>query len=127
MKYSCKSCDYETPKKGNFERHKKSALHMRNTKIEYICKCGKMYDSRSGLFKHEKKCAESNKNKIKDLSDQIKLLTEYIKNTEEPHIVNNNNDTINNYNISVKIYINKKYDNVSLLGDMDDCHKPHDC
>jgi len=63
-KYYCKKCDYSSRNKTDFNRHLSTAKHLMETngnlretqKTQIICSCGKSYKTRSGLFKHKKKC-----------------------------------------------------------------------
>ena len=61
INYNCKSCDYNTSSKKDFQKHKKTKKHRNgNIKIptvEFVCKtCGIVYKFRSGLSRHVKKC-----------------------------------------------------------------------
>jgi hypothetical protein len=74
---TCNLCDFKCCKKSNYDIHCKTKKHIhrhngnemenagnkKNT--EHICKCGKIYASYSGLWKHEKTC----KNEKKDLKE----------------------------------------------------------
>ena len=63
-KYYCKKCDFTSRNKTDFNRHLSTAKHLMETngnlretkKTQFICLCGKTYKTRSGLFKHKKKC-----------------------------------------------------------------------
>ena len=78
--YKCKTCDYICFKKFNFDRHNLSAKHIKatnrnilatkNEQIEqneqkikketYLCvSCGKEYNDRTGLWRHKKRCEQS--------------------------------------------------------------------
>ena len=66
--FSCKICDFECSKKGDYNRHILTRKHQMatnsngNTSItsksaEYICdNCNRKYIDRSGLWRHKKKC-----------------------------------------------------------------------
>ncbi len=71
-KYHCTYCDYYTFNKYDFDKHKMTRKHIKNSKIEqieqksskksqqHVCRgCGKEYKSRTGLWYHEKKCTTS--------------------------------------------------------------------
>ncbi len=72
IKYYCKKCDYTSRNKTDFHRHLSTAKHKMETngttketiKTQLICPCGKTYKTRSGLFKHKKKCTSI----VEDLS-----------------------------------------------------------
>ena len=63
-KYYCKKCDFTSRNKTDFNRHLSTTKHLMETngnlretkKTQFICLCGKTYKTRSGLFKHKKKC-----------------------------------------------------------------------
>lgn len=56
-KYFCKTCNFATNKKGNWNSHIITRKHLtnKNEKI-YICRCGLQYKHMSSLCKHRKKC-----------------------------------------------------------------------
>ena len=63
--FICKSCDYETSKKSDYEKHLITTKHKNTTLKEklqqetlntFICSCGKSYNHRASLFNHKKKC-----------------------------------------------------------------------
>jgi hypothetical protein len=68
--YYCKYCDYGTSKKCNYDTHIMSAKHYKimndynmgqnsakiQPKEKFICSCGKEYQHRQGLWKHNKIC-----------------------------------------------------------------------
>ena len=75
VKYECKICDFITSNKTDFVRHKKTVKHMRNKcrvsnahqntldnskndvfSKKLICLCDRAFKTRSGLWKHKKKC-----------------------------------------------------------------------
>ena len=78
--YCCKSCDYNTSNKKDYDKHLFTAKHQRLTnandfspqksldKIKYLCNCGKEYKHSSSLCKHKNICkfVELDKNDITD-------------------------------------------------------------
>jgi len=67
--YTCELCHIKCSKKNDWERHLLTAKHNRKcgNKIEmkilpknYTCKCGKVYETNSGLWKHVKNCKVQN-------------------------------------------------------------------
>ena len=63
--YNCELCDIKCSKKNDWERHILTAKHKRKcgkkTEMKilpknYTCKCGKIYETNSGLWKHVKTC-----------------------------------------------------------------------
>ena len=65
--YECKSCNYNTYKKGDYGRHIQTGKHKNNELLinisektcakSYICECGKSYKHNQSLYTHKKKCA----------------------------------------------------------------------
>jgi len=65
--YSCELCDFKTCKKTNFNLHLQTQKHIRNSSATFSnnlatekmikCeKCEKIYNDRTGLWRHKKKC-----------------------------------------------------------------------
>ena len=64
--YCCETCDYNTSRSSQYDRHLSTDKHKRNTlelpKVPkssakmYSCDCGKLYKYRQGLSKHKKNC-----------------------------------------------------------------------
>lgn len=83
-KYNCKSCNFYTSKKTDYDRHLKTLKHKKKcnksgVKLNFVCDCGKSYSSRGGLWKHKKKCTS-------DSDDNIKIVTKEVDDSK-------NNDT----------------------------------
>ncbi len=67
-KFYCKCCDYTTSRKSQYERHLLTDKHKKynnstniNNKVQkssviFECKCGKIYNDRSGLWRHKQIC-----------------------------------------------------------------------
>lgn len=63
-KYYCEKCDFTSRNKKDFRRHLSTTKHLMETngnlretkKTPFLCLCGRTYKTRSGLFKHKKKC-----------------------------------------------------------------------
>ena len=53
MEFTCSLCSFTTTKKNNYERHLLTKKHKEKTKM---CHCGKIFESRSGLWKHSQQC-----------------------------------------------------------------------
>lgn len=73
-KFYCKVCDVTTYKISNFKRHLLTAKHKKKCKPcnllkkkepkrsqeqKLVCDCGRQFKTRSGLWKHKKKCTQS--------------------------------------------------------------------
>ena len=67
--YECKTCDYKTHKKSNFDKHLLTKRHLmiKNDKNDnnlvaecssqqFSCVCGKLYTQKSNLCRHKKSC-----------------------------------------------------------------------
>jgi hypothetical protein len=65
--YSCEFCDFKTSKKTNYDLHLLTQKHIRNSSATFSnnlatekmikCdKCNKIYNDRTGLWRHKKKC-----------------------------------------------------------------------
>ena len=87
--FYCKSCDYSTCRKSQYERHLNTAKHkmvtngdtlVPNEHTKHICSCGKEFKYRQGLSRHKKSC-----NGIQP--DTVSVITTPVSNT--------NNDLIN--------------------------------
>ena len=90
--FNCEHCSIICKKKDDWNRHiltKKHIKHSGNTleninsAKEFICKCGKKYNTNSGLWKHNKLCNISIENTeniiIQDSSsNEIKILTNLV-------------------------------------------------
>ena len=74
--FNCQNCHYNTSKKSSYEKHLTTSKHIQLTTVNkpgtdclqnftdyntFIChNCDKKYKSRVGLWKHKKKCSQSN-------------------------------------------------------------------
>ena len=75
--YNCDKCRYSTSNKTHWNRHiqtekhgkvllatdcqqKKHISHITSIEPKFGCECGKFYTDRSGLWRHRKKCVQSN-------------------------------------------------------------------
>ena len=135
LKYYCKYCDYGTSKKCNYDTHNISAKHTKITndyiriqnsaeiqpkfsqeyKEKFICSCGKEYQHRQGLWKHNKVCnIKESEPEIKSQESKKDDLIEYLikENKEIKELVlelakkdtYNNNNTTNNTNSHNKAF-----------------------
>ena len=129
QKYTCEKCDFTCSKKGDWNRHLLTAKHnnqQKSTEINeqkhqmYKCSgCEKIYNERSGLWRHKKKCnmihivEETTCIEEESLSDK-KLIMELLKSNNELHkqmielckdkntVINNtthNNNSNNQFNL----------------------------
>ena len=100
--YSCELCDFKTCKKTNFKLHLQTQKHIRNSSATFSnnlatekmikCeKCEKIYNDRTGLWRHKKKCnseqkTENEKNENIDFENNItdkELIVMLIKQNSE--------------------------------------------
>ena len=94
-KYMCEFCNISCSKKNDWSRHINTRKHkcksdlqyleMKNSAKKYECKCGKIYDTNCGLWKHMRKnnCNNEDINKysentIINVTHDVKLLTNLI-------------------------------------------------
>ena len=102
-KYYCDNCHYSCSRKGDFNKHLLTVKHAvskdgnqmeteetaKSPKI-FECSCGKIYNNRSGLWKHSKKCnigeintLINNENYNKESSENDNLLTQLLTQNQE--------------------------------------------
>jgi len=153
-KFVCLECDFKCCKQSDWNRHIDTKKHMyrlngnnmenMETKknADYICNCGKIYLSNSGLWKHSKICKKNTENMmnvinepsdkqiimmlVKDNSEfknmmmeQQKSMMELIKNgTHNTNISNSNNKTFN-----LQVYLNETCKDAINLTDFVDSIK----
>ena len=104
--FICEFCNFKTCKQSNYNVHittrkhkaalkindfstENAALMPHHNKSQYTCDhCKKMYNERSGLWRHKKKCTFSEEN-IKNTEENISLTTEEIEEkSEEDNTIN---------------------------------------
>ena len=80
--YMCLKCDFKCCKKSNWTTHINTIKHIhRHTGNEqetveiekmpkYVCECGKLYSSNSGLWKHKKICNDEKINNLEETTIQ---------------------------------------------------------
>jgi hypothetical protein len=126
-KFSCETCDIKTNNKKDYNNHLLTRKHQINTKPQQYAnfatqislikcsKCDKSYESRSGLWRHEKKCnfvCESTEDKpdivdllINENKEFKNVIIELFKSNSNLQkqmldICKNSNSTINSHNNS---------------------------
>ena len=89
QKYFCESCDYNTCKKSSFDKHLLTRKHLDETKMKQntllICECNKVFNSRTTLWRHKKKCAiekceKIENDEINNVYDSLNITPEIILN-----------------------------------------------
>tara|TARA_A200000159_G_scaffold149723_1_gene158459 strand:+ start:18 stop:881 length:864 start_codon:yes stop_codon:yes gene_type:complete len=136
-KFYCKKCDYKCSRKFLWKQHISTAKHQMETngniletKNMLFCPCGKSYKTRSGLFKHKKKCpytvekcppvTESTLSKDDLIAELLKENNELLRKQiaqGKTNITNNNNQTYNNNKITVNVFLNEHCKNAMNLTD----------
>ena len=129
--FNCKICDYTSAKGHNYDKHILTSKHKQltlantlgdvksSTKIFTCENCNKEYNSRNGLWKHNKICL---KNENIDLKDKDNLIIQLLKQngelqksliemSKEKTITNNNNNNTNtnshNKTFNLNFYLNE--------------------
>ena len=83
--FSCKSCDYMSCSRKDYNKHLSTLKHMKimngqvkdneKSPLEFKCSCGKSYKYKSGLCKHKKTCTSPKNPPIKSNDEVIENLT----------------------------------------------------
>jgi hypothetical protein len=147
--FICEYCHYKSCKKSQYDRHLHTRKHQNATiwnkmkqKIpeKFECLCGKIYGSRTTLWRHKKICntkdntigEEKTKltddslvkmliNLCKELKDENKELIEVIKNGT--HNINNSNNNSNNKTFNLQFFLNETCKNAMNIMDFVDSIK----
>ena len=156
-RFFCNFCGFRCIKKSNWENHVQTKKHShrhngnemetkkcqngkkmpddnrKNNMIieqKYNCKCGKIYISKSGLWKHNKKCSEKidetkemMKYLIKENSEFKQMIMEVIKNGTH-HTINNNS---NNKIFNLQFFLNETCKDAMNIMDFVDSIKLQIC
>lgn len=123
--FVCEKCDFECSKKGDYNRHLSTAKHTKKhleTKItsftsnQFVCECGKEYQTRAGLFKHKKKCNYEEKDFDKDTikillkenREMKEAMIDLCKKIEPISVNTTNNINSNNKNVfNIQVFLNE--------------------
>ena len=154
-KYYCEVCDYKCCKKYNWDKHLNTSKHFKATESNnpatekwqkvankmFCCEnCGKEYNDRTGLWRHNKKCnqkpeepkQEETKNEINFdkelfmmLINQNKELLEIVKNGTHNNTNNSNNTHTNSHNkaFNLNFFLNETCKNAMNITDFVDSIK----
>ena len=148
-KFVCKKCDFFTSKKSHYTDHVSTLKHQNNvlgdvqlTKTAFsghmlICSnCSRIYQSRNGLWKHQKKCLLLNGQNIKEglLSDKELMMILVKQNSELMSVIkngtNNTNNSHNNTNHShnktfnLQFFLNETCKDAMNIGEFVSSIKP---
>ena len=115
--HCCEQCSYTTNSKWAYDNHLRSKRHkdMENSENSertiFRCKkCAKKYQSRKGVWQHEKTCVlTSNEGSVTDnILLQLNEIKEQLKVQTGTTVTNINNttNTQNNYNQQIHVYLN---------------------
>jgi hypothetical protein len=128
QKFECLKCNFICSKKGDWNRHLLRPKHKNLTfgdalvtekTPNYICECGKEYQSRNGLWSHKKKCNNNNEQKelikflMKENYEFKQLMIEQNKTIAEMA----KNSGINNNNFNLNFYLNETCKNAMNIMD----------
>ena len=155
-KFSCSLCDFHTSKKSHYNEHLSTLKH-KNQLVgdvqltnpasfrppgKFCCsKCCKQYQSRNGLWKHQKKCIEdsggensadikqsllSDKELMMMLVKQNTQLMEVLKNGthNNTHSNNTNNNHSHNKTFNLQFFLNETCKDAMNIGDFVSSIKP---
>ena len=142
--YLCTKCNYSTHIKKDYNKHLLTSKHRMETngneklQLKYNCdNCSKVFNSRSGLWKHGKKCHVINTETVEDTPIQPQLqdsnlIVELLKQNKELHemvidlaknsgnttnnTTNNNNNTTNN-SFNLNVFLNETCKDAMNLND----------
>lgn len=133
MIYECKTCNYESTHRIQYERHLATKKHRELNR--YICSsCSSTYAHASGLSKHKKICGKKEEIHKQKHEQDHEMVEEFIKQSKQ-HVNNkndiNNSEITNSFNtthnsihttnnISIKTYIVNKFQNAPALEPLKD-------
>ena len=81
-KYHCETCDYNTSKISDYKKHLQTRKHKNRENATFatemqqkvaknlLCKCGCLFNDRTTLWRHKKKCHENEENDENDENDE---------------------------------------------------------
>ena len=152
-KFECKKCDFKCSNKKDYKRHlmtRKHKMETKGTEMEigcpqktplYICnECDKEFKTKSGLWKHKKKCSivqeekQSNTNSIPstDLEKMTELFKHMLTQNQDfmsdiiekvmpeigmKHSHNTNTNSLNTNNFNIQMFLNDHCKNAMNLSD----------
>jgi hypothetical protein len=141
--YNCEKCNYNTCKLGDWKKHLETKKHNNSKTVidnvaksrpHLICECGKTYKYRSGHYRHKKTCIPVTESATKSATESATALVNFSKQdmievmkeimpamasacAQNSIITNGDNNTINNQEVTVNLYLNKNCgDAMSIQG-----------
>ena len=88
-RFFCEICDFKCYMKCDWERHITRPKHLVSHKVDseetkklkktYFCDCNKFFSSRSGFYKHKKKCNIINNNEIENNNIEFEINSKELK------------------------------------------------
>jgi hypothetical protein len=140
--YYCKNCNYRTKRLYDFNRHISSPKHLGKQDIKHTCNCGKEYKHKTSLLRHqnncyiflnEKKCEneaitdlfkqyiEAQMIQTQSLINRIERQDTIIERSlTERQVTIQNNQSIQNNNFCLNIFLNETCQNALDLDDFVD-------
>lgn len=106
--YECKSCEYTTTRKSNFEKHLLSKKHLSggfgSSKMTE-CVCGKKFKHLSSLSRHKQRCKGPQEKKVEVPTIEPSVVMELVKsNMEFKSIITNLLDNVSNGTLANNSY-----------------------
>jgi hypothetical protein len=128
-KYFCECCKYITNNKKDYKKHLMTSKHQNETNetnLKHLlpnnpqnlqCHCGIIFNSRSTLWRHKKKCNEENKEEpsdkelimmlIKENSELKNMMLKVLENGTNSYNNNNNIQHSNNKTFNLQVFLNE--------------------
>jgi hypothetical protein len=143
-KYNCIECNYKTNRKDNYNKHKLTKKHIKNTvqipMIEcpdYMCICGKKYVYSRGMERHQRNCKlffesdnknnqeqlikaiENTNNEIKKLHETVNKQNSQISTLSQGNtIIHNTANITNNNKFNIQLFLNQECKNAKNLEEL---------
>lgn len=127
-KFCCVKCKFYTDFNGNLKQHFLTKKHLKSSSVNETInsglkclKCGKLYESNSGIWKHTKKCQLGEILPPKEVGSNLSIEFKELKNiiielvnSRQEVTTNVNNNTINN-NFKINVFLNETCKNAINL------------
>ena len=155
--FTCILCDFKCCKKSNYETHCMTTKHIYRHNgnfletaempkcADHICDCGKKYETKSGLWKHQKTCKNEKKD-IKEaeilamkeimtylmkensemktmMMDQQSMMLEVVKNGTTNHSHNTTHTNSHNKAFNLQFFLNETCKDAMNIGEFVDSLK----